>query len=324
MPRWTLGQTSSRYETSGRGPGTVSTGRGDHGGVSYGSYQLSTNERTVQEFLRFNPTVAASFGHLTPGSQAFSDKWRELAAADPQGFHAAQHDFIKHKFYDVQMQRLQASGIDLSQRGPAVQDMLWSTSVQYRSLTQDVVHGALDGKDLSTLSDADIVSAVQDYKRDHNSSLFKRSPDLWPGLLARAANEKQDLIELARSYGGDKAPGTPRAELTPAQQETLQKFKGQIGEQLMVCGMSAQQIEQLGLAAVRHLEAMPGQTDAQQFLVSNDGQRIAVKHATGQMTEFGVQDAIKVPEQTPDASAQTQVQPAPEQTRETEAPALSR
>jgi hypothetical protein len=35
---WNLGMTSSRYESGGRGAGTVSTGRGDHGGVSYGTY----------------------------------------------------------------------------------------------------------------------------------------------------------------------------------------------------------------------------------------------------------------------------------------------
>lgn len=204
MSDWTLGQTSSKYETGGRGPGTVSTGKGDHGGVSYGSYQLSTAEGTVQEFLRDQPRMGAAFKNLTPGTEAFSNQWKAQAAADPQGFHAAQHDFIQHRFYDVQLGRLQNAGVDLGQRGAAVQDMLWSTSVQYRGLTKGIVSGALEGKNLNQLSDADIVSAVQDYKRDHNSTLFASSKALWPGLLRRAADEKQDLLELARSYGGDK------------------------------------------------------------------------------------------------------------------------
>src|ERR1044072_9394224 len=42
-----LGSLSSKYETSGRGPGTVSTGSGDPGGVSYGSYQIATQTGTV-------------------------------------------------------------------------------------------------------------------------------------------------------------------------------------------------------------------------------------------------------------------------------------
>ncbi|POA74775.1 hypothetical protein C1890_24420, partial [Pseudomonas sp. DP16D-R1] len=38
---WKLWTTSKRYESGGRGPGVVSTGRGDRGGVSYGVYQMS-------------------------------------------------------------------------------------------------------------------------------------------------------------------------------------------------------------------------------------------------------------------------------------------
>jgi LysM repeat protein len=34
---WMLGQLSAKYETSGRGPGTVSSGTGDAGGASYGA-----------------------------------------------------------------------------------------------------------------------------------------------------------------------------------------------------------------------------------------------------------------------------------------------
>ena len=37
-----LGSLSSKYETGGRGPGTVSSGVGDAGGVSYGSYQMTS------------------------------------------------------------------------------------------------------------------------------------------------------------------------------------------------------------------------------------------------------------------------------------------
>jgi hypothetical protein len=37
-----LGSVSERYESSGRGPGTVSSGAGDPGGVSNGVYLLSS------------------------------------------------------------------------------------------------------------------------------------------------------------------------------------------------------------------------------------------------------------------------------------------
>ena len=320
MADWTLGQTSSKYETGGRGPGTVSTGVGDNGGVSYGSYQLSTNEGTVQEFLRYNPTIGAEFNKLTPGTKAFNQKWEALASADPKGFHAAQHDFIQHKFYDVQMGRLQGAGIDLSQRGAAVQDMLWSTSVQYRGLTKGVVTGALAGKDVTKLSDADIVSAVQDYKRDHNSTLFASSPTLWPGLLKRAANEKQDLLELARSYGGDKVP-EKTASLPSEQQDTLRQFKEQTGERLAASGLTAEQIDTVGQAALRHVQEQSGKVEPRGFLVSKDASTIAMRHDSGQVTEFKVADALQAPQASPEQPTPTATA-AP--TREMAESALSR
>lgn len=37
-----LGELSEKFETGGRGAGTVSGGQGDPGGASYGSYQMSS------------------------------------------------------------------------------------------------------------------------------------------------------------------------------------------------------------------------------------------------------------------------------------------
>ncbi|MDR6843254.1 peptidoglycan-binding domain-containing protein [Pseudoxanthomonas sacheonensis] len=197
---WHLGQTSTKYETGNRGAGTISTGRGDLGGVSYGSYQLSTKMGTLQEYLDQSP-YKDQFGGLSPATPDFDAKWRELAKTDP-GFGKDQHAFIKSTHFDVQDDELKARGIDLSDRGPSVQDALWSTSVQFRSLTPGIFSKGLEekfGKDyeLSKLSDKDIVEAVQDYKITHNNQLFSKSPSLWPGLLERAKNEKADLVALA-------------------------------------------------------------------------------------------------------------------------------
>lgn len=128
-----LGQLSVQYETGGRGPGTVSTGQGDPGGVSYGSYQLATNRNRPQEFLANEGAAWASeFGGAAPGTQAFSATWREIAAREPQAFGDAQHAFIERTHYDVQADRVQTlTGLDVSTRSHAVQDAVWSTAVQH-------------------------------------------------------------------------------------------------------------------------------------------------------------------------------------------------
>ncbi len=199
---WRRGQTSEHHETGGRGPGTVSTGRGDHGGVSYGTYQFATNVGGASEYVA-RSAYGARFTGLEPGTPAFSERWREVAAADPQGFAKDQHDFIQAKYYDVQLGRLKDVGIDLSGRGPAVQDALWSTSVQYRGLTRSVFRKGLEeahGKDyrLSDLTDEQIVRAVQDYKHAKVHRHFESSPRQWEGLRNRTLEEKDALIGLAR------------------------------------------------------------------------------------------------------------------------------
>jgi peptidoglycan hydrolase-like protein with peptidoglycan-binding domain len=199
---WHLGQTSEHYETGGRGPGGIARTPGDPGGPSYGLSQFALNTGSLQEYLDHS-RYAAAFKGLELGSPAFDAKWREVAKDDSTGFAQDQHDFTKSQFYDVQNARLRADGLDLSQRGAAVQDALWSTSVQFRGLTPSIFEKGLEEKfgkdcDLSKLSDKDIVSAVQDYKIAHNDHLFHRSSAaVKASVLERAKEEKTDLLNLA-------------------------------------------------------------------------------------------------------------------------------
>lgn len=200
VDEWNLGQTSARYESSGQGAGVISTGRGDRGGVSYGAYQLSTRMGTLSEYLN-QSSYGQQFKGLTPATPAFNAKWKELARTDPE-FAQDQHEFIGRSHYGEQRDKLEAAGLDLSGRGRAVQDAIWSTSVQFRGLTTRIFDKGLGerfgrGYELSKLSDRDIVEAVQDYKIAHNEALFRSSPEWQPGLLRRANAEKTSLVRLA-------------------------------------------------------------------------------------------------------------------------------
>jgi hypothetical protein len=83
-----LGRLSEKYETGGRGPGTVSSGSGDAGGVSYGSYQMtSRNGGTVGRFVS-QPGFPwqETFQGLEPGSDEFTTAWRTLAEEHPEDY----------------------------------------------------------------------------------------------------------------------------------------------------------------------------------------------------------------------------------------------
>lgn len=208
--QWHLGQTSAGYESGAAGAGAISTGKGDHGGVSYGSYQFSSAEGTLREYLD-QSAYGPKFAGLTPVTPAFDAKWKELAHDEP-GFGRDQHDFVGRSHYSAQAASLKARGIDLSDRGMAVQDALWSTSVQCRGLTPGIFSKGLTEKfgdhyDLSKLSDKDIVDAVQDYKIAHVKTLFSHSPKLHDSLKDRFADEKISLERLASSDATLRANG---------------------------------------------------------------------------------------------------------------------
>lgn len=266
---WHLGQTSAQFETSNRGPGFISTGKGDLGGKSYGLYQLSSTQGSLAEYVGQSAKYGAEFKGLTPASPAFDAKWKEVAARDPQGFSTDQHTFIKKEFFDVQNEALKGRGVDLSDRGRAVQDMLWSTSVQFRNLTPNVVANGLkdkfgEGYQLSKLTDEQIVGAVQDYKLKKNDSLFSGSPDLWPGLRDRAKNEKTELTELARDEQTLKKAGVSvpiDLEKGPAPNATGGRAKDPMADGVLKKGEEGPAVkglqEALNKAGIRDAEGKP-------------------------------------------------------------------
>lgn len=203
-----LGMISGKYESRGR-VDTISSGKGDRGGASYGKYQLASKTGTLQTYLR-ESGYASQFAGLTPGSKEFNAKWRELAKNDPN-FGASQHEFIKRTHYDVQMRKLAKAGIDLSGRGRAVQEAVWSTSTQYGP-SSSIIQKALAGRNLSSMTDAQIVSAIQDYKAANvNKHFAKSDAKVRQGVANRINNEKADLIGLANAPADVKVSPTMKA-----------------------------------------------------------------------------------------------------------------
>jgi len=143
---WVLGGLSTQYETGGNGPTTISSGTGDAGGVSYGSYQMmSARGGTVGRFVA-EPDFPwrADFAGLVPGSAAFSAKWKDIASRFADQFKRVEHDFIKRTHYDPLCKSIRADDdIDVTPRSHTFQDVVWSTAVQQGPYTP-VIHHAFE------------------------------------------------------------------------------------------------------------------------------------------------------------------------------------
>jgi LysM repeat protein len=200
-----LGALSAKYETGGRGPGTVSSGVGDPGGVSYGSYQMATKTGTVKRFVnQAGFPWRTDFSNLTAGSPPFSACWKRIAAAQTDVFQKAQHEFIKKSHYDLLAAKVLAEdGLDVNTRSRALQDVIWSTAVQHGGATP-IVHRAL-AKVTCARTDAafdeQCIRAIYAErgrtKPDGNLAYFsKSSPNVQKGVANRFKNELKDALAM--------------------------------------------------------------------------------------------------------------------------------
>ena len=212
---WELGQTSEKYESGGKGPGTINAynggAGGDLGGASYGTYQLasylpavmttgkarpSSKNSPVIQFLN-NSKFKDKFANLEPGTPAFDAKWVEIATTYKDDFKKEQHDYIQKKYYDVAIANLQRQGLDMTKYGPAVQDLIWSGAVQFGPANTRAFTEAL--RDKSTLTDKDIVTLVSEWKINNVDTLFKSSSEsIRAGVKSRYQSEKTALLNLIK------------------------------------------------------------------------------------------------------------------------------
>jgi murein DD-endopeptidase MepM/ murein hydrolase activator NlpD len=200
-----LGSLSAKYETGGRGPGVVSTGAGDPGGVSYGSYQMATKMGTVARFVaQTGFQWAKDFQGLAPGTAQFTAVWKKIAADQTADFQRAQHAFIKATHYDLLCAKVKnENAVDINTRSRAVQDAVWSTAVQHGGATPIV------GRAIAALScgcsdptyDKQLICAIYAErgrkKPDGNLAYFsKSSPSVQAGVARRFQNEQQDALNM--------------------------------------------------------------------------------------------------------------------------------
>lgn len=200
-----LGALSAKYETGGRGPGVVSTGAGDPGGVSYGSYQMASKMGVVQRFVA-QPGFqwAKDFQNLTAGTAQFTAVWKRIAAEQTDDFQKAQHAFIKMTHYDPLASKVLADdNLDVNTRSGALRDVIWSTAVQHGPGTS-IVHRACATLNCPTSDptyDKQLICAIYAErgrkKPDGNLAYFsKSSPSVQAGVAKRFQNEQQDALAM--------------------------------------------------------------------------------------------------------------------------------
>lgn len=135
-----LGQLSEKYE--GRASaGTVSSGVGDKGGVSFGKYQFASKTGGLASFMdelkESNPEyyekLTANGGEFYRNKNAnsqFQENWKKLAKEDPN-FAKVQDEIAKKKWFDPTAKKFQdITGVDPNS-SKALANAIWSAGIQH-------------------------------------------------------------------------------------------------------------------------------------------------------------------------------------------------
>lgn len=130
-----LGDLSKRYE-SNDDPGCISTGYGDAGGKSYGTYQLASNAGSVSRYIEWLQANGYWFGgmlaKLSVGSKDFDTSWKGLAESDNrEDFAKSQHEYIKAVYFEPACAVLERNYYHVKLHHEVMQDVIWSRAVQY-------------------------------------------------------------------------------------------------------------------------------------------------------------------------------------------------
>lgn len=197
-PKRILGRTSRRYESGNNGPSTVSTGRGDHGGVSYGTYQFSSrggHNSSVSKFVSCS-SFANSFSGLTPGTSEFSSKWKDVCSNYHDQFGHEQHIYIKERYYDSAINKLRRLGVREENLSFGVKELIWSTAVQFgpSGCFNIFQRSKID----SNTSNLDIINKVYQEKSRVGSYFRSSSQNVQANILKRYESERlQNLQDCA-------------------------------------------------------------------------------------------------------------------------------
>jgi murein DD-endopeptidase MepM/ murein hydrolase activator NlpD len=196
-----IGQLSEKYESNGS-PGAIGNNYGDFGGKSYGAFQFSSNMGSLASFLSWLKTADKEIyyelheAYIKDGyrySTNFDAAWGTISSEDASNFYNLQYTYIKNNYFDPVVIHFRQSGqIDFTERSDALQNVVWSTSVQHGT------YGAINIINTVDLSkdDATIIKAIYNERRKVNKYFSSSSQAIKNSVYNRFIREERDALSM--------------------------------------------------------------------------------------------------------------------------------
>jgi murein DD-endopeptidase MepM/ murein hydrolase activator NlpD len=213
-----LGKMSEKYETGGRGSGTV--GWDKVGGTSYGKYQIASKVGAMKDFLKFaeqsgRGDVAKKLRDAgaesdTGGTSGKSvDVWKQMAAGGELG--DLEHQFIKKRSFDPAMAGVKDPKLKKMIEGnKGLKEMMWSTAVQHGG---GGASGIMNKVYKEGMSQEDLVKAVY---AERGTRFGGSTEEVQKSVKNRFVSEQGDVMAMLGMPAGKGGTATAAAPGMPA------------------------------------------------------------------------------------------------------------
>lgn len=144
-------------------------------------------------------TAYANFAGKTIGGTTFDRAWKDYAAKEPDHFERLQHNYIQATHYAPAVGKVEkATGLNVADRSAAVQDVLWSTSVQHGSGGAAKVFK--NAGITADMTDAQIIQRVYAERGANNGNKYfsSSSEDVRKGVVNRFKSELIDALKMLK------------------------------------------------------------------------------------------------------------------------------
>lgn len=234
-----IGKYVKKYESGDKGSKMISSGSGDHGGVSFGTYQFPSKNGAGNLNSFWNKFYADKFPGVTPGdNQAFKDAWLKAVDMNPSQFFKNEYS-IEYGHYLNNLNSLIAKNPSFNPNtfSRGTQEAFWSSSVQYGG--GKLLSDPFSQPGLSMNMDKNAaLDLIYKYKIDHVDNNFKSSSRaVKNGIAKRFQNELNylkginnnplapGLVPDGEVSGGSNASSTAATDSTGSNGQGYQ-YKG--------------------------------------------------------------------------------------------------
>lgn len=195
-----IGDYVRKFESGNKPPSFVSSGNGDAGGRSFGTYQFASMGKEVASGNLagfWNRYYADKWPNVKPGANdAFISAWQTEANRNPEEFHRNEWNFVFNTYYKP-FRAKNSSILNPDKHSRSAQESFWSTAVQYGP-NSSVIKNALNDVYSQNVGVADLINTIQDYKVANISKNFSSSSAAVQASVRNRHNvgERQALLSI--------------------------------------------------------------------------------------------------------------------------------